>query len=135
LSAILIYLLTSLQAPKQLLDDLDRAQRRFLWAGNSEISGGKCKVGWPYVTMPTEFGGLGILDLDSFRRALRLRWLWFSWSSPEQPWRGTPLPIDSVDLALFNAATKVTIHNRHKASFWNSSWLEDRPPSSLFPRL
>lgn len=75
LSTIPIYLLTSLKAPKQLLRDLDKARRRFLWCGNSEISGGKCKVGWPYVIRPIVFGGLGILDLDKFSRALRLRWL------------------------------------------------------------
>lgn len=85
--------------------------------------------------MPTEFGGLGILDLDRFGRALRLRWLWFSWSSPDRPWKGTPLPVDSMDMALFNAATKVTVHNGCKASYWNSSWLEGKAPSSLSPRL
>lgn len=130
-----IYLLTSLKAPKQLLKDIDRARRQFLWSGDSEISGGKCKVAWPYVTMPTEFGGLGILNLERFSRALRLRWLWFSWSSPDRPWKDLPLPVDSVDTALFNAATKVIVHNGRKASFWNSSWLDGRTPASVFPGL
>lgn len=78
LTAIPIYLLTSLRVPKQLLEDLDKARRRFLWAGDKEISGGKCKVGWPFVAKPVNFGGLGILDLTRFSRAMRLRWLWFS---------------------------------------------------------
>lgn len=50
LNAIPVYLLTSIQAPKQLFEDLDKLRRRFLWAGDSEISGGKCKVGWPLVS-------------------------------------------------------------------------------------
>lgn len=75
------------------------------------------------------------MDLERFSRALRLRWLWFSWSSPDQPWKGTTLPVDSVDMALFNAATRVTVHNGCKASFWNSSWLDGRTPAALFPSL
>lgn len=46
LSVFPVYRLTSLKALKQLLEDPDRARRRFLWAGDCEISGGKCKVGW-----------------------------------------------------------------------------------------
>ena len=76
LSAIPTYLLTSIQAPKQLLEDLDKVRRRFLWAGDAEITGGKCKVGWTLVTRPVQFGVLGILDLERFSRALRLRWLY-----------------------------------------------------------
>jgi len=45
LSAIPIYLLTSLKAPKQLLADLDKARRRFLWAGDREISGREMQGG------------------------------------------------------------------------------------------
>jgi hypothetical protein len=44
LTTILIYLMTSIRVPKQLIEDIDKLRRRFLWAGDSEISGGKCKV-------------------------------------------------------------------------------------------
>jgi hypothetical protein len=121
LSAIPVYLLTSIKAPKQLFEDLDKARRRFLWAGDAEISGGKCKVGWPLVARPVQFGGLGILDLERFSRALRLRWLWLEWRDPNRPWMGTNLPVDSTDIALFMAATRVTVHDGRKASFWFSS--------------
>jgi hypothetical protein len=59
LSAIPIYLLSALKVPKQLTEDLYKARRRFLWAGDSEITGGKCKVAWILVATPVEFGGLG----------------------------------------------------------------------------
>lgn len=78
---------------------------------------------------------MAILDLDRFCQALRLRWLWFSWSDMDKSWKGMSLPVDSVDMALFNAATTVTVHNGRKASFWNSSWLKGNAPSSLFPLL
>lgn len=129
------YLLTAMKAPKQLAKDFDRIRRRFLWAGNDEISGGKCKVGWPAVAKPVEYGGLGIIDLTAFSRALRLRWLWFQWANPERPWSGAELPIDAVDLAMFNAATVVKVNNGNKALFWKSSWMEGRPPAAIFPLL
>ena len=58
-----------------------------------------------------EFGGLGIIELENFSRALRLRWLWFSWTNPERAWHGTELPMDYEDLTLFSTATKVTVRN------------------------
>ena len=82
-NAIPIYLLSALKVPKKLTEDIDKARRRFLWAGDSEITGGKCKVAWPLVAKPIEFEGLGILDFERFSRALRLRWLWFSWTDPK----------------------------------------------------
>jgi|UPI0001A88E2F hypothetical protein len=130
-----IYLLTSIRPPKQLIEDIDQMRRYFLWAGDSEISGGKCKVAWTTVAKPVDFGGLGIIDLHKFSKALRLRWLWFQWSNPERPRRGTELPVNTEDVALFNAATIVTIKNGKKASFWHSSWIEGKAPASLYPRL
>jgi hypothetical protein len=102
-----IYLLSALKVPKQLMEDIDKVRRRFLWAGDSELSGGKCKAAWPLVAKPIEFGGLGILDFERFSRALRLRWLWISWADPQRAWSGMPLPTDTVDVALFAAAATV----------------------------
>ena len=45
------------------------------------------------------------------------------------------LPVDETDIALFTAATRVTIGDGRKASFWVSSWIKGRSPASLFPRL
>lgn len=61
LSAIPIYLLTTMKPPKQLLKDFDKMRQRFLGAGDEEITGGKCKVAWTLVARPIKFGGLGIL--------------------------------------------------------------------------
>jgi hypothetical protein len=36
------------------------------------------------------------------------------------------LPVDSVDLALFNAATRITIYSGNKASFGIPAGLMDR---------
>lgn len=45
------------------------------------------------------------------------------------------LPVDEIDIALFTAATTVTVHDGRKASFWLSSWIEGQSPASLFPQL
>lgn len=135
LGAIPTYLLTAMKPPKQFLKDFDKMRRRFLWAGDEEITGGKCKVAWTLVARPIEFGGLGILDLGKFSRALRLRWLWFSWTNPERPWNGMELPVDEIDAAPFAAATIVKIGDGRRASFWKSSWLQGQAPVSMFPNL
>jgi len=46
----------------------------------------------------------------------------------ERPWNGTLLPTDPADIALLIAATRVTVHNGCKASFWTSNWLHGQPP-------
>jgi hypothetical protein len=50
---------------------------------------------------PKKLGGLGLIDLDLFSRALRLRWLWFAWKDPDKPWVGTEPPVNELDRQLF----------------------------------
>jgi hypothetical protein len=88
LSSQPVYLMTVIKVPKIFLKELDKLRRRFLWAGDSELLGGKCKVAWTKVCTPTINGGLAIIDLKKFSRALRLRWLWYSWDSRARPWKG-----------------------------------------------
>ena len=106
-----------------------------LWACSTSVSGGKCKVCWTKVCRPKHLGGLGILDLDKFARALRLRWLWMEWVAPEKPWVGLETPNDEIDRNLFNAATKVSIGDGRKASFWASSWLNGSTPRDIAPKI
>ena len=127
--------LTALQVPKKLLKEIDKCRRRFLWGKDQEVSGGSCKVSWERVCSPIEHGGLGILDLYKFSCALRLRWLWHAWNSPERPWAGTELPCDASHHALFSAATAVTIGNGKMASFWHSAWIDASPLKLLPPNL
>lgn len=42
--ALPTYLLTALKVPKQFIKELDKIRRKFLWAGNQDLHGGKCKV-------------------------------------------------------------------------------------------
>jgi hypothetical protein len=122
-----IFLLAALKADKGILKPFAKISRGMLWACKEVVSGGKCKVNWQKVCRPKELGGLGVLDLEKFSRGLRLRWLWYEWKAPEKPWVGSETPNDASDLDLFNAATRVTIGNGAKASFWSSSWLHGAP--------
>jgi hypothetical protein len=64
LSSLPVYLLMVVKAPKIFLKELDKLRKRFLWAGDKELSGGKCKVAWVKVCMPTINGGAGIIEME-----------------------------------------------------------------------
>ena len=89
LSSLPTYFLTVFRLQKWAIKGIDKLRRSFLWKGANEANGGHCLVNWCKTRRPKKFGGLGILDLDLFSRALRLRWLWFQWTEPERPWGGT----------------------------------------------
>lgn len=119
----------------QLTWPLTKFEGAFFGQETGEITGGMCKVGWPLVTRPVQFGGLGILPLERFSRVLRLRWLRMSWKNLERPWAGMSLPVDVTDITLFAAVTRVTIHNGKRAFFRFSSWIDGWVPSTIYPLL
>jgi hypothetical protein len=82
-----------------------------------------------------EAWGLGVLDLELFSHALRLRWLWFSWTDPYRPWVGSEVPCNEVDQQLFRASAVVSVGNGRRAQFWESSWLEGQVPRDIAPNL
>ncbi|PVH31679.1 hypothetical protein PAHAL_9G208900 [Panicum hallii] len=84
---------------------------------------------------PKRIGGLGVLDMEYFSRALRLRWMWFQWTDPDRPWVGSEVPCNDVDRQFFRASPRVTMGNGARASFWDSSWLDGRAPRDLAPSL
>ena len=135
LSSMPIFLLTAIKADKGMLKAFDKIRRGMLWNCSENVSGGKCKVGWDKVCRPKILGGLGILNLEKFSRALRLRWLWHDWASTDKPWVGSETPNDDSDRNLFNAATRVTVGDGLKASFWGSSWLDGLPAKVIAPDL
>jgi hypothetical protein len=83
LSAQPIYHLTVFPEQRWIFKQIDKICRSFLWKGEEleNISGGHCFVRWSLVKRPLNLGGLGIVDLEHFARALRLRWLWFEWKN------------------------------------------------------
>ena len=135
LSSLPTYFLTVFKLPQWVIKRIDKLRRSFLWKGEAEAKGGHRLVNWRKTLRPKKFGGLGILDLDLFSRALRLRWLWFQWTTPDRPWVGSEQPVNAVDRQLFIASTVVTLGNGEKASFWQSAWLNGQAPMDRFPDL
>jgi hypothetical protein len=119
----------------EVLHELDKIRKCFLWADDKAISGGKCKVKWTRTTLPKEYGGLGVLDLEKFARALRLRWLWQQWTAPDKAWAGMEVPCDEADRLLFANYTHITLGDDNKTSFWNSGWLQGSRPKDVVPLL
>jgi hypothetical protein len=55
------------------------------------------------------YGGLGILHLDKFATALRLRWPWLEWKSNDKIWVGSGNPCTDKDMDIFYATTTITL--------------------------
>ena len=106
---------------KGVLLDITKIERAFLWAETDKVNGGKCKVKWEIRCRPTSLGDLGILDLDKFSRALRLRWPWWEWKDLDRTWIGLGTPCDDKDMNLFY--TSITIGDGKTTKFWPSPWL------------
>jgi hypothetical protein len=137
LSSQPIYHMTAFPEQKWLIRNIDRLRRSFLWRGETldKVYNGHSLVNWPTTCRPKIKGGLGILDLERFSRALRLRWLWFQWKHKERAWNELDLPCDAHDHDLFAASMVLTIGDGKTASFWTSSRVEGRTPKVLAPNL
>jgi hypothetical protein len=122
LSSQPIYHMTAFPEHKWLIRKID-CLRSFLWREETpdKVYGGHSLVNWPTACRPKIKGGLGVLDLERFARALRLRWLWFQWKHKERAWCELGLPCDGRDHELFVASSIVTIGDGKMASFWSSS--------------
>jgi hypothetical protein len=107
-------------APKKwVLKHINKIRRGFLWKGDDNVNGGHCLVVWQKVQRPKQLGGLDVIHLELFSRALRLRWLWYQWAEPDRPWVGSEVPCDEVDKQLFRISTVVRLGNGNKLASRN----------------
>ena len=73
LSSMPVYHLTIFPLAVWARKQIDKIRRSFLWKGEENANGCHCLVNWPTINRPKDMGGLGVLDLDKFGRALRVR--------------------------------------------------------------
>jgi hypothetical protein len=78
-------------------------------------------------------GGLGILNLDKFGRALRLCWPWYEWTDPERAWVGMGNPCNEEDINLFYTLINLAVGNGKTAIFWHSPWINGAKPKDIAP--
>lgn len=71
--------------PKGCLKRIESLCSRFLWSGNTEVTG-KAKVSWYNVCMPKAEGGLGLRNLLVWNRVLCLRFVWLLFSDSASLW-------------------------------------------------
>jgi hypothetical protein len=76
-------------------------------------------VNWTKTTLPKELGGMRVLHLDKFARALQLRWLWQEWNTPDKAWVGMEVHCDEMDMLLFAKCTLITLGDGNKSYFWH----------------
>jgi hypothetical protein len=133
LSAVPVYHKTSFSLSKWAIRRIDKTRRNFLGAGSEEARAGKCWVNWRRACRPKRLGGLGILDLLVFNRALRLRWLWFKWADQSKPWTGMNIQLTPTEIALCRACTRIIIGNGQQKSFWKDKWLNGQAPKDIAP--
>lgn len=112
-----------------------KIRRDLLWKANNYDKRGACLVSWKNVCWPKSLGGLGILDLNLFSRALRLRWKWFEWTDGRRPWVGTTVPCDQIDLSLFDACTQFSVGRGNIAMLWTTRCLDGVAPAEMVPSL
>ena len=107
----------------------------FLWKGANAAKGGHCLLAWPRVCRPPELGGLGIVDLQRFGYALRMRWLWLQRTDDSRPWRDLRAKEETVVEDMFQTSILVEIGDGQKALFWTDKWLQGQSLLDIAPCL
>jgi len=80
-------------------------------------------------------GGLGIIDLQHFGYALRMRWLWLKRTEDARPWHELPDEKDPIVEAMFQASIYVELGDGRKALFWTDRWLQGKSLVDVAPSL
>ena len=114
---------------------IDSGRRGFLWKGAQSARGGHCLLAWPRVCRPAELGGLGIIDLQRFGYALRMRWLWLKRTDDVRPWQHLPDKEERVVKEMFQASIYIELGDGNKALFWTDHWFQGQSLLDVAPYL
>jgi hypothetical protein len=68
-----------------------------------------------------EMGGLGIADLKTLGKVLRVRWLWLK--KIEKPWASLPLQFSPCVETLFYMTVTTNVGDRFNSLFWKDRWI------------
>jgi len=158
LSSIPSYIMSFYLLPKWVLKEIEKIRRNFFWKGKSEEKK-MMNVSWSIICKPKSAGGLGVLDLSVFNKALLGKWLWSLLSEDQPLWgqvvkyryfrrkrvfnlkgkKGGKVSNQWKGIQKISEAFRAGIHFEAGAgtqiSFWKDLWLQDSCLSSCFPQL
>ncbi|KAE8818297.1 Serine carboxypeptidase-like 18 [Hordeum vulgare] len=103
----LVYTATPPVIPPNILHNINKLERAFLWSGADKTMGARCKVDW--------------------------EWPWYEWKEPTKMWAGMGNPCDQDDLHFFYASTTITLGNGAQTPFWDSPWFLGRRSMDISP--
>ena len=86
LSTIPTYYLSFFSLPTLVEREIDSFRRRFMWNGTHNEGKPFCLLNWKKVCKCKKFGGLGIINLRDFNKALLLRLWWKLLSELNRKW-------------------------------------------------
>jgi hypothetical protein len=135
LAARPIHQLLIADAPRWLLEELNKGLRAFFWAGKKRVHGGQCLVAWEVVCRPERDGGLGIKDLHLQGLALRTRWQWLRRTDPTRPWQGLPHLKDVEAEQVFESLAKIEVGDGTSVLFWKDRWINGFTASEIAPLI
>jgi hypothetical protein len=121
--ATIIYQAMAIDLPRWMLKAIDKIERNYLWRGRKEAMSGHCLVAWSTVTKSKEMGGLGITDLKTLGKALRVRWMWLKKTELEKPWASLLLQFNPCGEALFYMAVTTNVGDGTNSLFWKDRWI------------
>lgn len=156
LSSMPTYMMNMFLLPDGTHKQMDTVRSQFFWRGDSE----KFKyhmVKWANVSLPKEFGGLGVINTRMMNEALLVKWIWRihqnsgddmccqllrakylknkpfmlsrgGWGS--QFWKGLHKIKHS-----FNWGAQFMVNNGREVRFWEDVWVLDVPLRIAFPDL
>lgn len=85
-SSLPTYYMCTLQLPKSVIENIDRARRHCLWRGGDINSNKKSLVAWDKVCKPKVKWGLGVINLSIQNQALLLKFLDKFYNRRQVPW-------------------------------------------------
>ena len=144
--------MSAAQIPPEVIKQIDKRSRSFLWAGNKDFSAAKCLVAWPKVCTTKDLGGLGIRDFGTHNVCLLLNLIHRLHSADSSAWANwISERVDIVNmhgdnlghhwellkslLPLYQALTTVQLGDGRSTLLWTNVWTGDEALEDRFPRL
>ena len=164
ITSLPLYFMSLFPAPRGVIEEIIKLQRRFLWSGEVGKSP-LALVAWDRLTLPKNLGGLNCGDLSHKNISLLFKWAWRLFHDPDSLWKivirdkyGYSLSYGAHDLTIPNGGgpwrficasilknptareclkSKIRkwVGNGRNILFWHDIWLGLSPLKKRFPRL